>query len=96
VRGAIRSRLGCRAVGSGGHKTTIDGLVPDGNATVTLVLASGALHSVPVVDNVFEATVRGRVGAIIDRDIHGRVVRKALGLTRTHRLTSYFTLSSIM
>ena len=49
--------------------------MPDGNATVTFVLADGSRKTFLVIDNVFEATVRGRVVAIIDRDIHGRVVR---------------------
>jgi len=54
-------------------------LVPDGNATVTLVLAGGRRKTAPVIDNVFEVTVAARVAAIIDRDIHGRIVRKTLG-----------------
>jgi hypothetical protein len=59
----------------GNAEQTIDGLVPDGNRTVTLVLATGARISVPVTDNVYEATVHGRVIAIIDRNAAGRVVR---------------------
>ena len=55
------------------------GLVPDGNATVTFVLADGSRKTVPVIDNVFEATVRGRAIARINRDIHGRVVRTQIG-----------------
>jgi hypothetical protein len=53
---------------------TIAGLVPNGNPTVTVVLATGARKTVPVVDyNVFEVTVRGRIAAIIDRDTAGRI-----------------------
>jgi len=46
---------------------------------VTLVLAGGRRKTAPVIDNVFEVTVAARVAAIIDRDIHGRIVRKTLG-----------------
>jgi type IV secretory pathway VirB10-like protein len=53
--------------------------VPDGNPTVTLVLAGGARRAVPVVDhNALEATVPGQVVAIIDRDVFGRVSRHQL------------------
>jgi hypothetical protein len=63
---------------SNGRETTFEGLVPDGNRTVTLVLADGSHKTFPVTDNVYEATVRGRVVAIINRDIHGRIVRTTL------------------
>lgn len=64
---------------SGAHEQTVAGLVPDGNRTVTLVLADGSRRTVPVVDhNVYEATVRGRVVAIINRDAAGRTVRRKL------------------
>jgi hypothetical protein len=62
-----------------GRQETISGLVPDGNATVTLVLAEGGHETAPVVDhNVYEATVPGRVVAIISRDAAGRVERRSL------------------
>ena len=64
---------------SNGGETTIPGLVPDGNGTVTFVLADGSRKTFPVIDNVFEATVRGRAVARINRDIHGRVVRTQIG-----------------
>lgn len=64
---------------SNGRETTLVGLVPDGNPTVTVVLAGGARRTFPVSDNVFEITVRGRVVAMIDRDIHGKVVRTTVG-----------------
>lgn len=56
-------------------ETTFEGLVPDGNATVTLVLGDGTREAEPVTENVYEATVHGRVVAIVNRDIYGRVVR---------------------
>jgi len=63
---------------SNGNETTFEGLVPDGNPTVTLVLANGTRQTFPVTDNVYEATVHRRVVAVIDRDIDGRRVRTAL------------------
>ncbi|MGH2913884.1 MAG: hypothetical protein ACRDMX_02740 [Solirubrobacteraceae bacterium] len=43
------------------------------------MLADGSRRTVPVVDhNVYEATVRGRVVAIINRDAAGRTVRRKL------------------
>jgi len=63
----------------GAHQETISGLVPDGNPTVTIVLASGARKTVPVVDdNVYEATVPGRIVAIIARNTAGQIERKTL------------------
>jgi hypothetical protein len=63
----------------GNAEQTINGLVPDGDRSVTLVLASGARIPVPVTDNVYEATVRGRVVAIVDRNAAGQVVRHRVG-----------------
>ncbi len=51
---------------------TVWGLVPDGNRTVTVVLAGGAIRTVPVIDNVYSITVTGRVTAIIGKDAGGR------------------------
>jgi hypothetical protein len=63
----------------GAHQETISGLVPDGNPTVTLVLTSGARKSIRVIDdNVYEATVPGRVVAIIVRNTSGRIERHSL------------------
>lgn len=64
---------------SNGRETTLAGLVPDGNSTVTVVLAGGARKTFPVIDNVFEITVPGRIVAMIDRDIRGKVVQRSLG-----------------
>ena len=62
-----------------GSRETLSGLVPDGNSTVTLVLASGTRVTVPVVEhNVYEATVRGRIVAIINHDTQGRLVRRSV------------------
>lgn len=64
---------------SNGGQTTLPGVVPDGNRTVTLMLADGHRQVVPVVShNVFEATVTGRVIAIIDRGLDGRTTRHDL------------------
>lgn len=63
---------------SNGVETTLEGLVPDGNPTVTLVLANGARKAFPMTDNVYEATFKGRVVAVVNRDIHDRVVRTTL------------------
>jgi hypothetical protein len=58
---------------------TIIGLVPNGNKTVTLLLSNGARQTVPVVDhNVYEATVPGRVVAIIARNTSGKLEQKPL------------------
>jgi hypothetical protein len=64
---------------SGGGETTLTGLVPDGNPTVTVVLAGGRERLAHVIDNAYEITVPGRPRAIISRDIHGKVVRTPLG-----------------
>ena len=57
----------------GGGRETITGLVPDGNRTVTIVLADGTRKTTPVIDNVYEATVRGRIVAIINKNTAGRI-----------------------
>ncbi|HLJ03471.1 MAG TPA: hypothetical protein VKT31_08520, partial [Solirubrobacteraceae bacterium] len=49
---------------------TVWGLAPDGNPTITIVLASGARRAVPVLDNVYSVT--GRIRAINLRDAAGR------------------------
>lgn len=63
---------------SNGPDTTITGLVPDGNPTVTLVLADRTRKSFRVIDNAYEATVKGQVVAVIDRSIQGPIVRQSL------------------
>jgi hypothetical protein len=80
--GMLKSQDASGIIGVGtsnGNKQTISGLVPDGNQTVTLVLANGTHVTVPVVDhNVYEATVPGRIVAIINRDALGRIQRHSL------------------
>ena len=51
---------------------TVWGLVPDGDRTVTVVLAGAATRTVPVIDNVYSITVTGRITAIIAKDAGGR------------------------
>lgn len=63
----------------GGGETTFVGLVPDGNSSVTVVMANGDRKTFPVIENAYEFTVRGRVVAMINRGIHGRVVRRPIG-----------------
>ncbi len=67
---------GGSSIGNG--EQTLNGLVPDGNRTVTVVMASGARIRLPVIDNVYETTVRGHIVALIDRDVTGRSVRHSL------------------
>ena len=62
----------------GNGERAISGIVPDGNRTVTLVLADGARVNASVTDNVYEATVHGRIVAIIDHDATGRLVHHPL------------------
>jgi hypothetical protein len=62
----------------GRRGSTISGLAPDGNVTITLVLANGTERTAPVIDNVYEATVLATVIAIIDRDINGNLARQSL------------------
>jgi hypothetical protein len=66
-------------IGIGGSRQeTLSGLAPDGNRTVAFVLANGVTKTIPVVHNVYEATVPGHIVAIIDRNIAGRVERHNL------------------
>jgi hypothetical protein len=60
------------------RQQTIAGVVPDGNSTVTLVLSDGRQTNTPVMHNVYEATVRGKVTAVIDRNSTGQIVRRPL------------------
>lgn len=61
-----------------GHEMTLEGMVPDGNRTITVVLANGKQQTTRVVDNLFEVTVPGRIVAIIDRTTTARVERHSL------------------
>lgn len=66
------------SVRDGGGRNTYVGLVPDGNPTVAVLLATGAVETVPVVDNVYSFTTRGRAVALIDKNAAGQLVRFAL------------------
>lgn len=62
---------------TGGQGTqTVGGLVADGNVTVAVQLAGGAVRKIPGVDNVFSITVSGhaRVVAVIAQNSAGRKV----------------------
>ena len=50
---------------------TLYGLVPDGNASVTISLVDGASFSAPVKDNVYSIQVPGPPAAISDVDADG-------------------------
>jgi hypothetical protein len=63
---------------SNGHQTTISGLVPDGNPTVTIVLADHTHKTVPVIHNVYEATATGRIVTIISRNASGQIQHHSL------------------
>jgi hypothetical protein len=49
----------------------LDGLAPDGNPTVSLVLADGQVKRAHVVDNVYSIVVSGKPAALIIRDSAG-------------------------
>ena len=53
---------------------TISGLVPDGNSTVTVLLAGGGRRTVPVIDNAWEVTVPRQIIALVDRNAAGRLI----------------------
>lgn len=55
----------------GSPQTTVNGLVPDGNKTVTMILADGTSVSVPVVDNVYSATVTATPVVVVSRNAAG-------------------------
>jgi len=76
--GAVNSAGFIGGSTSNGRETTFEGLVPDGNPTVALVLANGKHETFPVTENVYEATVKSPVVAVINRDIAGRVVRTSV------------------
>ena len=61
--------------GNAPPRETIFGLAPNGNASVTLVLANGATRTVSVIDNVYSATVSINATTLIARDATGHMVR---------------------
>ena len=66
------------AITTGKQQQTIAGVAPDGNPTVTLVLSDGRQITTPVIHNVYEVTVPGKITAIIDRDSTGQIVQRQL------------------
>lgn len=60
--------------GSAPHRETVWGLVPDGNPSITVVLAGGATRTVRVIDNVYSITLTRRAVAVIAKNARGRQV----------------------
>jgi hypothetical protein len=56
----------------------LEGIVPDGNPTVSVVLSNGQIKRVPVVDNVYSLTVHGKPIALIVRNSAGHLRRVRL------------------
>jgi hypothetical protein len=54
------------------------GLVPDGNTSVTVLVAGGARRTAPVVDNVWALTVPSGPATLLVKDAGGHVVHAAL------------------
>jgi hypothetical protein len=52
--------------------------VPNGNPTVTLILADGRSLRVPVTDNAYAVALHQSVRTLIARDAAGRLVRFSL------------------
>ena len=70
---------GLRGASTGPRNTTfVYGLAPDVNRSVGIVLTSGTVVHVPVIANVYAATVHAPVQALIVKDQYGR--------PRSHRL----------
>jgi hypothetical protein len=62
----------------GPHGETVHGLAPDGNPTVTVVLAGGATRTVRVIDNVYSITLHPQALRVIIKDAAGhRITIKA-------------------
>jgi hypothetical protein len=57
------------------------GLVPDGNATVTVEMASGATRTARVIDNVYSVYLPRGSATVVDRNAAGRRVRFPLGVS---------------
>ena len=58
----------------GGRVTWVEGIVPDGNPTVTLILADGRSLRIPVTDNAYAVAVHQTVRTLIARNAAGRLV----------------------
>jgi hypothetical protein len=57
----------------GPHRETIWGVAPDGNATVTAMLADGTRRTILVVDNVYTITLKPQSVQIIEKDAGGHL-----------------------
>jgi hypothetical protein len=62
---------------TGPRNRTVIGLAPDGDRTVSVVLADNSLMSVPVIDNVYSVTLPPRAKAVMVRNAAGRTVTLA-------------------
>lgn len=60
---------------AGANWQMLEGIVPDGNPTVSVVLANGETKRVPVVDNVYSVTAHGGLTALIVRNSAGHLRR---------------------
>jgi hypothetical protein len=56
----------------------LEGVAPNGNRIITIVLANGQIKDVPVVDNVYAVTLRTKPIALIVRNSAGRLRRLTL------------------
>ena len=56
----------------------LEGVAPDGNPTISIVLSSGQVKHVPVVDNVYAVTMHVKPTALIVRNSAGRLRRLTL------------------
>lgn len=66
------------STGYGGGRQNFQGMVPDGNTTVTVEMINGARHTARVIDNVFSITVPKGAVALIDKNAAGNTVRSRL------------------
>jgi hypothetical protein len=56
----------------------LEGVAPDGNPTISIVLSNGQTKHVPVIDNVYAVTVHVKPTALIVRNAAGRLRRLTL------------------
>jgi hypothetical protein len=61
--------------GYGNGSQNIQGMVPDGNTTVTVEMIDGTRHTARVIDNVFSITVPKGAVALVDKNAAGQIVR---------------------
>jgi hypothetical protein len=65
---------GFRTLNGGGSSGWVDGIVPNGNPTVTIVLSNGKRVTVPVVHNLYAAALKAHAVALIDKNAAGQTV----------------------